>query len=267
MLNHVRYTLFAVVAGFLLLLVPMNVHAQRASSAITTVHINVEYQAGISEADARRVSDYLQNDYNYLSDKLGLDFKKRLEVRIYDSVGKFLSATRVNKPWRGAVYARGVLSLQPVQALVQRGIFEQSLSYELALGLLDQTAGKGCPRWLRESFAVYHSGEMGNLSVPVGARLSSFSDLDQDIQQYPNPPQRDDVHYVLGQTMKFFVEKFGEAKAFSVYKAFNSVTPVEDIFKKIFKQEFRTTERTWANFIAAETDIFKKRPEKVDPDK
>ena len=263
MLNHLRSILPAVIIGFLVVFfaAPGSVYAQGAFSAITTVHMNVEYQPGVSEADARKVADYLQNDYNYISDKIGLDFKKRLEVKIYDSVGKFLSATNQKKPWRGAVYARGVLSLQPVQALVQRGIFEQSLSYELAVALLDQTSGKGCPRWLRESFAVYHSGEMADLSVPIGAKLSYFSDLDQDIQQYPDPPQREDVHFVLGQTMKFLVEKFGEEKAFKVYKAFNGTTPVEDIFKRIFKQEFRTIERTWSNFIAAQTDIFKKPSE------
>jgi len=262
MLNRRRYKL-SVVAILLLGIfsVPRMVHAQGSFSSVTTVHMNVEYQPGVSEADARKVAEYLQNDYNYLSDKLGLDFKKRLDVRIYDSVGKFLTATNQKRPWRGALYARGVLHLQPVQALSQRGIFEQALSYELAVAVLDQTSGKGCPRWLRESFAVYHSGEMAKLTIPIGAKLSYFSDLDQDVQQYSDPPQRDDVHYVLGQTMKFFVEKFGEDKAFKIYKSFNGMTPIEEIFKKAFKQEFRTIERTWSNFIAAQTDTFKKRSE------
>jgi len=263
MSNHPRYMLHASAIGILLgfLMAPPSVQTQGVFSSVTTVHMNVQYQPGVSEEDARKAAEYLQNDYNYLSDKLGIDFKKRLEVKIYDSVGKFLTATNQKKPWRGAIYWRGVLHMQPVQALVQRGIFEQSISYELAVALLDLTSPKGCPRWLRESFAVYHCGEMANLTVPIGAKLSYFSDLDQDIQQYPDPPQRDDVHYVLGQTMKFLVEKFGEDKAFSIYKAFNGTTPIENIFKKAFKQEFRTVERTWANFIAAQTDTFKKRSE------
>jgi hypothetical protein len=138
-------------------------------------------------------------------------------------------------------------------------LFEQSLSYELALAILAQTSGKGCPRWLQESYAVYHSGEMANYTAPIGTKLAAFSDLDQDIQQYPNPPQRNDVHFILGSTMKFFVEQYGEGKAFGVFKVFNGMTSLEDVFKKHFKREFRTIERTWSNFIASSTESVKAR--------
>ncbi len=235
------------------------VWAQSGFNSMKTVHIDVRYQRDVSEEDASVTVEYLQNDYSYLSDKLGLDFKKRLEVRIYDTVGKYLRETKQNRPRRGAIYRRGVIHMQPVQALVTRKIFEQTLSYELASALLDLTARKGCPRWLRESFTVYHSGEMAKLSVPIGAKLGYFSDLDQDIQQYPQPPQRDDVHYVLGLTMKYFIEQYGEDKAFSVYKAFNGITPINSVFKKVFKKNFETIERTWANYIAAETEKFKEQ--------
>jgi hypothetical protein len=232
-------------------------NAQPTFSTIKTVHFEVKYQRGISEEDARKAAEYLQEDYNYMSDKLGLDFKKRLEVRIYDSVGKYLSETNQKRPWRGAIFQRSILHVQPIQALVARKIFEQTLSFEAAMALLEQTSGKGCPRWLRESFAVYHSGAIANLTPPIGAKLASFSDLDQDIQEYPNPPQRDDVHYILGHTMTFFVEKYGEKKSLSLFRTFNGMTPIEEVFKKAFNQEFLTIERTWANYIAAQTEPFK----------
>ena len=153
--------------------------------------------------------------------------------------------------------------MQPVGALETRKIFEQALSYELALAILGQTSGKGCPHWLQDSYAVYHSGEMANYTPPIGTKLAAFSDLDQDIQQYPNPPQRNDVHYILGATMKFFVDQYGEAKAFGVFKVFNGMTSLEDVFKKHFKQEFRTIERTWTNFIFSQTES-PKPPKKDD---
>jgi hypothetical protein len=204
------------------------------------------------------VADYLQNDYGYLSEKLGLDFKKKLEVRIYDSEGKYLTATNQKRPWRGAIYWRGVLHVQPVKTLLQKNIFEQSLSFELAMALLEQTAGKGCPRWLREAFAVYHSGVMERLSPPIGVKLASFSDLDQDLQTFPNPPQRDDVHYILGITLRYFIDRFGEDATLGVFKKFNGVTSLEIMFKQVFKQEFATLERNWANHIASQTETFKK---------
>ncbi len=232
--------------------------SQGSFYSLATVHFDVQYQREISDSDAQKVADYLQQDYSYLSEKLGIDFKKKLEVRIYGSEGKFLSSTNQKRPWRAAIYWRGVLHMQPVQALVTRNILEQSLSFELANALLEQTAGQGCPRWLRESFAVYHSGMMASLTPPIGVRLASFSDLDQDLQSYPNPPQIDDVRYILGLTMKFFVEEYGEEKTLGIYKMFNGSTSIEDLFKKAFKQELSTIERTWANYIAAGTDNFRK---------
>jgi len=257
---HRREIIVALSAVFATLCVLSSVSpAQGSFYSLATVHFDVKYQRGIGDSGAQKVADYLQNDYSYLSEKLKLDLRKKLEVRVYDTVGKYLTGTNQKRPWRGGIFWRGVLHLQPVQALVQRELFEQVLSFELAMALLEQTAGRGCPRWLREAFAVYHCGEMVNLAPPIGARLASFSDLDQDLQTYPNPPQREDVHYILGMTMKFFIEKYGEDKAMSVYKVFDGRTSLEDVFKKVFKQEFRTIERTWANYIASLTEEFKRK--------
>lgn len=255
---------FRAAAGFgvvlcMLFIMRGPVLAQEPFSTVSTVHIDVQYQRGVTEEAAKKVADFLQNEYTFISDQLGLDLKKKLEVHIYDTVGKYLTKTNQRKPWRGAIYWRGVLHVQPVEALETRRIFEQALSYELAIAVLDQTSGKGCPRWLQDSYAVYHSGEMTNLTMPVGTKLSAFSDLDQDVQQYMNPPQRDDVHYILGATMKFFVEQYGEDKAFGVFKAFNGMTPLETVFKKQFKQEFRTIERTWTNFVDSQTESFRNK--------
>lgn len=218
---------------------------------VKTVHFNVRYQRGVIEEDAKKVADYLQADYQYLSKKLGVDLKRSLEVRIYDSVGKFVMETRVNKPWRGGIYQRRVLSLQPVEALVMRDLFEQTLSYELVHAVLDDVSRMGCPMWLREAFAVYHSGEMANLAEPYGVRVSHFSDLQQDIQEYPDPPQRNDVHYVLGKTMKFFVDRFGEGKAFRIFSAYDGYSSTEKVFQKVFQQEYSVIEKDWARYVGS----------------
>jgi hypothetical protein len=225
--------------------------AGQSYQTIKTTHFDVKYEKGVTEEDARKVADYLQEDFKYLSQKIGVDIRTPMEVRIYTNVGRFQSETKQKKAWRGGLYQRGVLHLQPVTALVQREIFERTISYELAMGLLDPVVRNGCPRWLRESFAVYHSGEMAGLRPPVGARLSSFADLDQDIQEYPDPPQRDDVHFVLGQTMKFFVDKGGEEKAFGLFRQFNGTHGVETVFKNTFGQEYAAVEKEWAAHIAS----------------
>ena len=226
--------------------------------ALATVAFDVNYQPGVTKEDAGKVADYLQKDYSYLSEKLGLEFKRKVEVRIYDGVGKFLSEANQKKPWRTVVYLRGVLHVQPVQALLQRNVFEQSLSYELARAVLDQAVDKGCPQWLREAYAVYHCGEMANLTPAYGARLESFGDLDQDIQEYPNPPQRNDVHYILGMTMKFLFERYGEDKVTGLFRSFDGKTPVETVFKKLFNEDFPRIEKAWSRNISSVTKTLKK---------
>jgi hypothetical protein len=235
--------------ALLALAVTTHLRGEREFFSIKTAHFEVQYQHGVSDQDAKKVADYLETDYALLSKKLGLDFKKRLEVRVYDAVGKFSAKANRTRSWRGAIYWRGVLHVQPVQALVMRKILEQSLSFELVLALLEQVAERGCPRWLCVAFAVYHSGSATSVGRPLGVRLASFSDLEQDLQTYPNPPQRNDVHYVLGSTMSFFVKKYGEQKSFGLFKSFDGQTAVEQVVKKCFGQDYGDVEREWAAYV------------------
>jgi hypothetical protein len=218
---------------------------------LKTVHFNVQYQRGVTEEEARTAADYLQTDYGYLSEKLGMDLKKKLDVRIYESVQKFTTQANRTRPWRGALYWHGVLHVQPVRALAQRKILEQSLSFELVEAMLEPSAAKGCPRWLCEAFAVYHSGLMAKLTRPVGVRLSSFADLEQDIQSYQNPPQWEDVRYVLGVTMKYLVDTYGEEKVLGLFKAFDGEKSVQNVFKNGLGQDFAAVEKAWAKHLAA----------------
>ncbi|MEW6509474.1 MAG: hypothetical protein AB1428_00805 [Bacteroidota bacterium] len=231
--------------------------SQDTYGTLSSAHFEVKFQRPIPQEDARKVMDFLQSEYKSLSADLGVELKSRIEVRIYESVGKYLSETGLKRPWRAAYYQRGMLHLQPVSALVTRKIFEKAISYELALAFLDEAAQKGCPRWLVEAFAVYYCGETAGMTAPVGARMTSFSDLNQDVQEYPNPPQRDDVHYILGSTMTFLVQKYGERKAFRVYKEFDGVTTVDKVFKKVFDEDYASIEKAWAQYIASRTASFK----------
>jgi hypothetical protein len=238
-------------------LLPPVLAAQPGFTALSTVRLDVRYQRGVGETNARRVADYLQSDYEYLSSTLGLDLGSRLEVRIYDSQGKYLDATGQKTPWRLACFSRGIIHVQPVSVLLGEGTFEKSLSYEIALAILEPTVGKGCPPWLREAYAVYHSGMMSDLTPPVGANVNSFADLDEDLQQFKLPPRRLDVLYQLGQTMKYFMERYGEDRALGVYKAFNGVTTSEKVIAAHFGVAFPVMEKDWSEYIASHSIPFK----------
>ncbi len=260
MMHETRlFTMRVILVGMLTVLAVSFVSGQPGFSTISSVHFAVKYQRGITESDARKVADYLESDYTYLTGKLGVSLVKPLEIRVYSSVGKYLEATNQKKPWRAAVFLHNMISMQPVQEVIKNKAFEKSLSYELALAMLDQTSGKGTPRWLREAFAVTHSGIMADLTPAVGTSINSFSDLDQDLQQYATPPQRDDVVFLLGQTYKFLSEKYGEEKAIGVYKAFDGVREIEDIFKAHFGEDFTAMEKQWSAYIAVHSEQFKKK--------
>ncbi len=232
--------------------------AQNPFETLKTLHVEVKYEKGVSELSARQVADYLEDDYSYLNKKTGLVLQQPLVVRLYASLGSYISQSKMKKTWRGGFYERGVFHLQPVELLLKKNIMEQTLSFEFATAMLDEVGRKGCPRWLREAFAVSYSGEMAGLTPPYGMLISYFSDLDQIIQEYSDPPQRDDVHFVLGHTMKFLVDRYGEDRANGVFKAFDGVTGVEEVFAKQFKDSYTTIEKAWADHISTQTQKLKK---------
>ena len=197
------------------------------------------------------MSDYLEQDYTYLRKVTGIDLETRPEVRIYDTELKFAKGSGERNASRGALYRRGVLHVKPVTKLETENRFAQRLSYELSVAVFDQAIQHGCPQWLVHSFAVYHSGMMPELSPPTGRKVHYFSDLEQDIQAYPDPPRRQEVEYLLGTTMRFFVEKYGEEKAFRVFRKFDAIAPIEEVFNSSFGQEFGSIEQAWASFVVS----------------
>jgi len=248
----------AVTAVFLAAsLAPRILFAQDAFGTLSSAHFDVKYQRGVPQEDARKVMDYVQTEYKSLAADLGLEPNAKIEVRIYESVGKYLEETTLKRAWRTAYYLRGTLHLQPPSAITQKKQFEKSIGYEMALAFLEGSGQKGCPRWLVESFASYYSGETAGMTPPLGAKLTAFSDLNQDIQEHPNPPQREDVHYILSSTMTYFVQKYGEKRAFRIFREFDGVTSVDRVFKKVFEDDYSAIEKGWAKYIASRTASFK----------
>jgi hypothetical protein len=254
--------IFKVALGLLtvgcLLLPVQQLLAQDLFATTSSANFDVRYLRGVDPADAQKALDFLQSEYKVITGKIGIEAKKRVEVKIYDNVGRYLAEAGLKKPWRGAYYTHGVIYCQPVQALVQRNIFESSLRFELCKAILEVAGERGCPLWLRESFAVYYTGTFREYTAPLGAKISAFSDLNQDIQTYPDPPQREDVHYMLGQTLNYFIQKYGEKKTFSLFREFDGTKGLEPVFKRVLGNDLATVERGWSKFIGYHTTPFKK---------
>ena len=237
---------------------------QETFHSFRTPNFEVRYQPGIPEQDARKVAGYLEKDYTYLSSVLRMNIEKQTEVRIYDTELKFSKGTGDRKSERSASFRRGVLHLKPVAKLEAENRLAQALSMELPMALLEKAIMSGCPQWLAQSFAVYHAGVMPDLSPPVGTKLRYFSDLDQDIQEHPDPPKRQDVEFLLGTTMKFFIESFGEERTFQVFGKFNGTMPIEEVFRSWFGKEFEAIEEAWALHLTAAVGVPPSRSNKND---
>jgi hypothetical protein len=229
-----------------------DVRAQDTFASIGTAFIEIKYQRGTPEKEVRKLLEFLQRDREAIEAELGLETEKKIIVKIYNTVGQYRSDARVRDTWREAVYSRGALHVQPLEKLLEEGTLESTMAYELALAMLEDAWSLGCPKWLCEAYAVYHCGKLQSLTPPIGVKHKSFGDLDQDLQEYTKPPQLDDVHYVLGQTMLFFIKSYGATKAFGVFTAFDGNLTVEKVFLKVYEEEYTVIEEKWASTISTE---------------
>jgi len=225
--------------------------AQGGTATLKGDKVDLIYPRDAKEDEVRNLLEFLQSDRRTVLGQLGLTYEKMVQARTYESVSRFQAEAGLKQPWRGALYAKNVLHIQPVQALIQRRIYETTLAYEMAYLLLEPVTAKGCPRWLREAYAVHHSGVLPKLTPAVGANLASFADLDQDIQENPNPPGRDDVQFILGTTMKFFVDRYGQEKTFQLFRDFDGKSPVEAVFNRVLGEQYSSVETAWAQHIRA----------------
>ncbi len=221
--------------------------SQAKFSTIRSVHFDVNYIQGVPEAKAQKVLDFLQSEYDTLKNRLVLELRKKLEVRVYDSPGRFRSDINMGRDVLPAMYVRGILYvLEPVPP---EGL-EKAMRYQLSRVVLEQTAQLACPAWLREAFAIHRSGRMADLSPPGSVTVASFSDLSQDLEDAQTPVERADVDYVLGRTMQFFIERHGPAKAFGVFREFDGLLTIEKVFKKAFGEDYQDIEKSWSKYVA-----------------
>ena len=221
--------------------------AQSTYATIRSVHFDVRYMPGVPDAEAKRVLEFLQSEYDTLRNRLGLEPKAKLEVRIYDSPARFRSEINMARDVLPAMYVRGILHvLEPMPAEA----FGKVMRYQLSRVFLEPAAQFSCPVWLREAFAVNYSGRMVDLSPPGSVVVASFADLSQDLEEAETPVERNDIDFVLRRTMQYFVQKYGEPKADSVFKEFTTTRTIENVFKKVFGEDFQNIEKDWAKFVA-----------------
>jgi len=247
MTNRHRMCMVALLVASLL---PVSAaRGQEPFSEFQTPHLRVRHQPGITGEEARKVSDYLEEEHKYLQKILGMETAGRIEVRVYSTEQRFRAGTGL-KHATDVVTLHSVLFVPPPGVLEQRGQFAQSLSLALSTAFLEPSLNNGAPLWLVHSFAVYQSGKIPDMRMPVGWPVQYFSDLDQEIRAYGDGGPDERLEYFLGMTMKYFVDSFGEEKAFGLFRRFDGRTPVEQVFSEALGKEYPEVERSWAASMA-----------------
>lgn len=245
-----RQHLIGLTAGALLLgTAPSS--AQPGFATRASVHFDVRYQRGVGEEAAEKIGDYLEADNTYLSATLGIELDRRVEVRVYDAPGKYLGGAGEKMSHRAAAAVRGVLHVQPPGRLPAGASLEKALSAELALIVLEPAERRGCPRWLREAFAAYHSGVVADLDAPIAMRVTAFADLEQEIQRPESPQRQESLQYLLGHTMRFLLERYGEERALGLFRAFNGEDGPDAIFRVRLGAGMQDVESEWVEYIVS----------------
>jgi hypothetical protein len=211
--------------------------------------LGIKYEKGVTESEARQALDIVSRELKSVSNQTGIKYSGKLEVRIYGSAGKFLESTGTRQAWRGSRYVRAVLHVQPVAELIRRNELDRWLGRGVVEAVLTKAGVNGCPIWLREAYAAFHTDETRGMRPPQGMKLTSFSDLTQALQDNPEPPRREDVQFVLAGTLEFLVDTYGEKKAMKLFKAFDGSSTVEVVFKNTLGKEYSAVEQEWATHM------------------
>lgn len=206
----------------------------------------IKYEKGVTESEARQALDTVDRELKSITHQTGIKYSGKLEVRIYGSAGKFFESTGTRQAWRGSRYVRGVLHVQPVAELIRRNELGRWVARGVAEAVLTKPGVNGCPIWLREAYAAFHTGETRGMHPPQGMKLTSFSDLTQALQDNPDPPRREDVQFVLAGTMQFLVDTYGEKMTMKLFKGFDGSSTVDVVFKKTLGNEYSAVEQEWA---------------------
>jgi hypothetical protein len=210
----------------------------------------LRYPQNLSEEDAQLVFGTVQKQYFALSAALKMSPDAKFEVHVYGSAGKYLQESGSKGAWRGAHFSKGVIYAQVTSDPAQRRELESWLTHETARLFLEPAVQHGCPPWLRESYAVYASGQASRLTPPAGVRLTSFSDLMQEMQANVDPPRRNDVVYLLNFTYRHLILTYGQSKVLKMFGMFDGTKSADQIFALALGKSYADVESRWVSALA-----------------
>jgi hypothetical protein len=153
-----RRSVFFVVAAIILLSFFRSAFPVDFKTA-QTKNFNIHFQEDLTAADLGAVKDLFESAHEDMVGHLGDIVPKPTDVVIFSSCGDFTYHTKL--PWWSAsAMSGGVIYLQPISILKQRGVLKNVIRHEVALVFIHHKWGEAAPVWFAEGLSVYYSGEI-----------------------------------------------------------------------------------------------------------
>lgn len=174
-------------------------------------NITIKFEASRPESEAVTVMQIAQAAREELTRRYNLS-PAVIEFTLFSTTYDFCQHTR-SPWWLSSVYQNGVIYLQPVRVLHERGTLTDVIRHEVAHRLLDLATAGNCPRWLSEALAIYHSGEIVHLK-PQHRRdpILTFAEFDEALRQVRSQGELEAIYFQLYRVGRFWEDSYGSEK-------------------------------------------------------
>ena len=203
-----------------------------------------------TESDAREILTVAANARQELSAKYSFAFAAPVEIRLSATTYEFCQVTQ--QPWwQASIYRDHVIYLQPLRVLRERGILATTLRHELMHHLVEEQSQGNSPRWLSESLAIYHSGEIVLLK-PSRRKIDraglKWQQLEKRLAQMANQAEAEQLYFQLYYLGQFLETKLSIEKITRLLQRLGEKTPLAQACRELWGDDVKTIENSWLQY-------------------
>ncbi|MDZ7266025.1 MAG: hypothetical protein ONB48_01655 [candidate division KSB1 bacterium] len=240
------------IAAALLLLAAGLQADQQPRRTLARGPVTVTFPADHSETEAAAVLDLAVAAWQAIGEKYPLPTPAHVRIDLAATTYAFCRQTR-SPWWLASQYRDGIIHLQPVRVLRERGILTTTLRHEIMHALLDAATAGNCPRWLSEALAVFHSGEIEHLKPGRrAAPVTEFSQFETRLAAAQNQEELAALYFTLYRLARFLEEQYGPAKLNSLLRQFQEGKTWPEACLAAWDLPDAEVERQWRRSIHAE---------------
>jgi len=237
-----------------------NIMAAQAAKTlqIAADNIVVRFATSQSETAAREIlaaAVEAREELAKLDRLASLKFDKLTSLR---AVEIWLSATTyefcqiTGRPWwQASVYRSGIIYLQPLRVLRERGSLATTLRHELMHHWVEELSQGNSPRWLSEALAIYHSGEIALLK-PARQKVKPtelrWRELDKRLERTATQAEAVQLYFQLYFLGQFLEKNFTLEKIARLLQSLGEQKTFAQAGREHWGEETQTIEKNWRQY-------------------